>query len=302
MGTDCAFQIGKTHDICEDYALASDCGSLIKDGDNITFAIVSDGCSSSRKTDIGSRVLSSAAVEQLNNIVAVTKNLNNFNANVCISKARDIVKSLSLPTRTVDATLLMATVSDCVQVKLYGDGFVAIGLDNGDIFTLRLEYHEGYPFYLNYLPESGIHFQNWKNLYSQKTIHTSIISNGEIIRKECFPCTCEYFDRKNDKKKPAIYITGDTFETNMSIDLNSLKWVTLISDGVDSFYKTEEADTSLINIDIDYNEVISEALNFKNFNGKFMQRRLNRFLKFCQKNNWHHADDISFSSIYFGDK
>ena len=75
-----------------------------------------------------------------------------------------------------------------------------------------------------------------------------------------------------------------------------------MSDGVHSFYETQNLGTSIINADLSYVDVITEVLNFKNFNGQFMQRRLNRFLKFCQKNNWHHADDISFGTIYFGDK
>lgn len=293
MKLDSAYQIGKTHDVCEDYALVNN------KENSVPFAVVSDGCSSSPNTDVGSRILTLSAVEQMESIINETEDLGDFDGNVCISKARDIAKSLNLSPRSVDATLLMAVVTDRVQINMLGDGVVAIGLDNGDIFTVSLEYRRGYPFYLSYLPESCANFQAWRANLSDKIIKTAIISKGKAVREEAFSISGEYFNRKKDKKKPTIYIDGGTYNTSIIVTLNNLKWITLMSDGVQSFYRTENAGTSLTNVDIDYKEVVIEALSFKNFNGKFMQRRLNRFLKFCDKNNWHHADDISFGAIYF---
>ena len=59
MKIDSAFQIGKTHDICEDFALTGTKNSIVP------YTIVSDGCSSSPLTDVGSRILSFAAIVRL---------------------------------------------------------------------------------------------------------------------------------------------------------------------------------------------------------------------------------------------
>ncbi|GAH21715.1 unnamed protein product, partial [marine sediment metagenome] len=52
MRNDVAFQIGKTHDICEDFALSGNFGSP-GGGDDCNYLVVSDGCSSSPGTDLG---------------------------------------------------------------------------------------------------------------------------------------------------------------------------------------------------------------------------------------------------------
>jgi len=46
--------------------------------------------------------------------------------------------------------------------------------------------------------------------------------------------------------------------------------------------------------------ISSVLFSFKNFNGQFVQRRMNKFLKDCNKDNWYNADDISLGVIYLG--
>src|SRR5437868_4207156 len=53
MNSDCAFQIGAAHTVCQDYAVAH---SGVP-----AYAILADGCSSSPDTDIGARLLVKAA-------------------------------------------------------------------------------------------------------------------------------------------------------------------------------------------------------------------------------------------------
>ena len=59
MNTDFYCEIGDSHVACEDYALAG------KINDNISYAIVADGCSSSPNVDVGARVLAHAALDYL---------------------------------------------------------------------------------------------------------------------------------------------------------------------------------------------------------------------------------------------
>jgi len=299
MKIDSAFQIGKTHDVCEDFALVG------TKKDVIPYTIVSDGCSSSPLTDVGSRILSFAAIEQLESTVNATGRIKDFNHEVCISKARNIAQSMGISPRSIDATLLMATVTDRVEINVLGDGAIAVGTDDGDIFVLNFEYSKGYPFYMSYLPECSGAFKNWKKNYHFRWVEPALISPSlfpeEGLQEWEKGCDDDSFFFE-DETKPTVHVLGGDWNTRVFIDLDHLKWVTIMSDGISSFYETEDNGTSLTNVDIDHIDVIREVLNFKNFNGKFMQRRLNRFLKFCAKNNWHHADDISFGAIYFGDK
>ena len=52
MNANCAINIGSTHALCQDYALARNDGPYV---------ILSDGCSSSPDTDVGSRLLVKAS-------------------------------------------------------------------------------------------------------------------------------------------------------------------------------------------------------------------------------------------------
>jgi hypothetical protein len=61
--TDSYFEIGNTHEVCQDYALS---GKL---NDNLYYAIITDGCSQSHKecgeVDLGARVVAYAARDAL---------------------------------------------------------------------------------------------------------------------------------------------------------------------------------------------------------------------------------------------
>jgi hypothetical protein len=295
MKLDSAFQIGKTHDICQDFALTS------KDSSPLIYTVVSDGCSASLDSDVGSRVLACTATQQLEHIVHQTDNLSSFNPEVGIVQAGHACDALNLSRRAADATLLIAAViNGRIQIRVLGDGTVAIGTKDGEIVVIDFEYTGGYPFYMSYLPECSKDFLNWNKKYSQCEITVSIIKKDEIDTFDSFSGDNDFFTNSADK--PSLLVLGSTYDKKITIGdyFDKVQWVSLMSDGVHSFYETQNLGTSIVNADIDYLDVITEALNFKNFNGKFMQRRLNRFLKFCQKNNWHHADDISFGTIYFG--
>ncbi len=309
MKTDVAFQIGKTHDVCEDYALSG----VFDACDEAFYTVVSDGCSSSPNTDLGARVLSHSIVSELKNLYRNSAHLMfNFNDDACMAKARSSIESLDISSDSLDATALIALSDDySTEIIVKGDGCVAIGFHNKKILVINFEFPHGYPFYMNYLPTYSLRYQGWAQLNQEDlrcNVTCSVINADGTIEEldnECSPLLHYSADKKsvsiNAKKNyyggEIYYFTDDDKKKKTPPE-----FIVLMSDGISSFYKTEDTGTSLTNSNIDYRDVIAEALSFKNFNGKFMQRRLNRFLKFCQKNNWHHADDISFGAIYFGDK
>lgn len=305
MKLDSAFQIGKTHDICEDFALT---GVFKGSSNDACYTVVSDGCSSSPNTDLGSRLLSFSIVNELKQIHDNSAFFKQLSSDACISRARSTINSLNIPEECLDTTALIAYHdSHETEISIQGDGCVALGLDDGRILVVNVEFIKGFPFYVNYLPTynqryKAWHKQNPSHEFSLNVSSSLIDVDGkwEVLSEKII---VHHFKYDKDGSKVSIIVNdhGATISFGNK-PKNMVKFIVLMSDGIHSFYQATDTGTSLTNVDVDYREIITEVLKFKNFNGKFMQRRLNRFLKFCAKNNWNHADDISFGVIYFGDK
>lgn len=132
MHTDRWLARGRTHEVCQDYALAS--GSL---------AVLSDGCSSSPHTDWGARLLCRAAVELGTGEGAA-------------ERADAWRRGLGLPAASLDGTLLVArVVDDRVEVRAWGDGAVAARRrDTGRWEVTLVEYAHSAPAYPSYLVDA----------------------------------------------------------------------------------------------------------------------------------------------------
>lgn len=285
MNCDCAFYIGTTHDVCQDYALT---------GKN-TISIA-DGCSSSVLSDFGSRVLSVTAMNKMTEL----DSLHDLDEKELILLARPSIKVLNLPIECLDATLLCAIKKDeGAEAICYGDGVITVKMEDGHTIVICVEYTDGYPFYINYLFDKTGRFLNWKNNHDNRKITLSVIKpDGEvkILSQDCV-------------KNPRVgYDNGEigllrVGEFRVMVDLFApeIENVSILSDGVQSFYLTLVTETSRVNEKITYHDVLKELLPFKNYAGKFVQRRMNKFIKTCTKKGWSHSDDISIASIYLGE-
>src|SRR5690606_17939856 len=109
--------------------------------------IVSDGCSSSKDTDIGARILARAALEC---IYKSTHGIKVFSEAI-MAKAETQCLSLGLEREALDATLLVAVQWEKnVDVFMMGDGLIS--LEIGDHTELiRAEYPMNMPYYPSYL-------------------------------------------------------------------------------------------------------------------------------------------------------
>ena len=286
MSCDCAFYIGTTHEVCQDYALA---------GENTV--CVADGCSGSLLSDFGSRVLSVTAMNKMTELDTLFE----FDEKEIILLARPSAKVLNLPPECLDATLLCAAKKDKVAEAIcYGDGVIAAKMEDGGLLIIAVEYVDSYPFYVNYMFDKSGRFRNWKEHHNKRRIVFSTVSpEGEVevvtIDMENNPRV-----RYDSKDVGLLRIRGD-FGVMVELVAPDVESVAVMSDGVQSFYHPVITDTSNHNEKVEYHDVLKELMRFRNYTGRFVQRRMNKFKKTCVKNGWEHSDDVSIAAIYMGE-
>ncbi len=257
MHADSIYMIGATHSVCQDYVVA-----------NNSYVILSDGCSTSPDTDIGSRLLVKAAEQQIKtgpNPVTLHEEA----ARLALSWA----ETMGLPAQAVDATLLTAQINDGdLIVRCSGDGVVVTETLDGSRDVYEISYPSGYPLYPSYL--------------HQPDRHATMANNGRSIKEvKHFSNTGPLRIHNCDLPTHVIRLTATDY-----------RFVALISDGVRSFFTTSANGIE----SLDLSQVIPELLSFKSWNGAFVARRVKRFMKDCRSRGWQHADDLSIGVIYPG--
>ena len=135
MQTDCAYFIGQSHAVCQDYAAVNhDAGSA--------WAFLSDGCSGSPNTDIGARLLVRAAQRLLPQGADV---------DAALALAATCAQALGLPEMALDATLMtISTDGTQFRVCCAGDGVAVLERRDGTRQIHSVQYPTGCPDYLSY--------------------------------------------------------------------------------------------------------------------------------------------------------
>lgn len=268
MNTGSAFYIGKTHEICQDYT-----------GHNtspIPYIVVSDGCSGSPNTDIGARIVTRIISDSMGTV---------FGTEIAelISDAHEARSFLNLPPESLDATIMCSYVTDGVyHTHLFGDGVIAKTRKNGAIQIVRVEYPSGAPLYLNYSSDK-IRMKGYEDTFSlnRRIYFYDLEPDGTILN----------FKVEDDSTGESYYESGNADNYNT---------ISLMSDGILSFYELINTGTSKIQMPVEPNNVLRKLLDFKGFQGDFVARRFQKFRKDCEKMNWFHADDLSLATIYLG--
>ena len=161
MKTDSYFEIGSSHESCQDYALTGTSGE-------IGFAIVTDGCSESHnisgQADLGARVVAYSARKALMNpdIVKIVSEADRGSEPLfsivletvrkkIMDSAERVREELNLSPLFSDCTLLMAVVSqNKANLFMFGDGVAAVKFKNGDMSVIDVTYLSGAPYYPSY--------------------------------------------------------------------------------------------------------------------------------------------------------
>lgn len=281
------FTMGKTHNVCQDYALAG-----VIQSSNRRYAVLSDGCSSVAHTDVGARLAVLNAVQQFRD------NLSNHStiAYYSLYQAKAYLKSIVpiLSTECLTATLLVAEelADGNVRATVYGDGFILARNRTGpiDIFQMDFQNYPFYPLYLLSNISAQAYFQYGPKIKSVTKTTLDPISM-QIINKEV--TTTEYTYEKyisefGMQQGNVIALWSDIFSKDQ-YDL-----IMLASDGIDSFFTTD-------GVHVPPETVIPHLINIKTFAGEFMLRRGRAVTRdVCEAKGWIYHDDVSLAAIYLG--
>ena len=255
MDIDSFLKIGSSHELCEDSVVIGDKSN--------PYIIVSDGCSSSKWTHLGSNILTKTAEK-------IFLETGEFKIKEIIHQAYFIAKSLGLNETALDATLMFAYIKDDnLKVSVYGDGCIFFKQEDNKV-SYSLSFNKNMPYYLSYTlnDERSALYQNEVNDEPTEVNKTLKIEKYEN----------ENYDYYYD-----TYFCG----FNLTLDTKGLSYLILATDGIESFTNQNNKD------------IFNEIHNFKNFKGDFLSRRVKRIIKTQKKEGVFHSDDIGVAGFSF---
>jgi hypothetical protein len=294
MHTDSYYAIGTYHSVCQDYALS---GSINK---NISYAIISDGCSSSLDVDVGARILAHSAKDffifQYKGFDSIRDDISRTEEafrNYIHASSVLVTRHLRLPLSSLNATLV-AVITDGITTRLfiYGDGGVILGNKDGSITYHYVHYDQNAPYYLSYDMD-----EKFKELYlkdysdqivyfADETFTIDNVTNKMIV--------CEQV-----KIKDFSYNNHDHF-----CETNGIYFAMCVSDGIHSFLDMDFSfpTSQKASKEVGYIEIVNQMCAIKNYNGSFIQRRMGRIKRDFSKIDRVHFDDVSVSAIYMSEE
>ncbi len=274
IAADSYYYMGKTHHYCQDYSIHC---TQTKSYLNHPFVAISDGCSSSKDTDIGARLLLKTIYN--NSLFSFDRGLYDS-----FSIAKSIAETMFLDSTCLDATILFAELTNptCGTIGCSGDGFVIKINRNNDIEITEITFPSGAPYYLNYVFNEERKQLFIDHFSLKRLIKKYVISNGIVSQP---------------------IITKDTDGTIYydSFTVKDYKYICVSSDGLAAFMEKISNDTFIYNSPLQPTDVIKQIIAFKNANGEFVKRRLLSFKKTCDSTNWLNEDDVSVGALYLGE-
>lgn len=269
MHADAHFVIGGAHVTggkpCQDYAAA---GDFTNGG---AYAIVSDGCSSGGRTDIGARLVTLAAVRSM-------MSPSQPPAIVGLEQAAILARTaeiLGLETEDLLATCLYASSHGSnLTLHLHGDGVAAWQYSDGTIDLLRLDWDDNTPSYPAYSADgyAGFVAYHGANLAAQR-------ATGEFWRRAT-DGSALLLERRR-------YLLGQVL-TGLTIPFDDNPPITRVAVFTDGVTQVDG---------LDWKEVVGQLMNFKTTAGEFAKRRLNRFVKDSYAVGRGPIDDVAYAVI-----
>ncbi|MDY6991022.1 MAG: protein phosphatase 2C domain-containing protein [Pseudomonadota bacterium] len=248
------YTIGKTHAVCEDYAMQGE--------KPVPFMVVCDGCSSSRHTDIGARILALTTRYILENTNNWPLDYTHF-GQMLINKAWDVTRKMHLDSSSVlDATVMLAFLDQQqIQVYVYGDGCLLFKDHHGQLGYIDINFTHNAPYYLTYWydEQRGQEYAQ----YDEKPLFL--------------------IDSVNGRCEPISFRTPLCFQ----FPLAQYQQIAIASDGASQCIDT------LNNIKLPLAEVAKQLLAFEHLEGEFVKAHLQKTLDHYAQHGIYPADDLS---------
>jgi hypothetical protein len=290
FGSDDHYQIGYQHVTagtpCQDHALS---GST-EEG---AYAVVADGCSSGRHTDMGARLLSFTTAGALTADPSIVRDIAASAAPygtphpshaIALRQRlalRSVSEMLGLEREDLLATCAYALVTpEGGFIHISGDGVAAIKLEDGSIRLWRFDWTDNMPFYLAYAEDSGTSF---------------IAAHGGDEAKEAL--TSQEWLRAPGKDWEQVAMQahsiaegmrGMTIPLSASIKDGTLAYAAVFTDGVTQVEG------------VDWKAAVERLLSFKTTAGVFAKRRMKRFAEETKKHGHGPIDDIAYAVVHMG--
>lgn len=284
---------GSGHMICEDYILTDPVmigvtEKQIKTSLGQSHIIICDGCTQALYTEIGAQLIAFSAQKILKDYKQM--NVNEFGAHVI--RNADIMRQLvGLPRSCLNATLLVAFQDDDkIKINIWGDGVILLVNKDGRSSFVQVDYFDAgnAPYYLSYkLDRGGSRTARYlkekvkidgvtispipEHLLNVKTVQEVLVDDEDWtnnLYSEPIGCHVLY---------PSVF----------EYDIESYQAIGIASDGVCSFMNKKDRES------IPLGKVMFDIMDFRNSKGKFVERRMNAFMKECEKDGIYHYDDFT---------
>lgn len=261
---DSIFVIGNSHltqgKPCQDYALSG-----IANGPSV-FSVLSDGCSNGKRTEVGASLMAIAmkdAIRDDHRFDAIQDKRNNV--------IEDIQRSINICKYDLLATCLSVVLTEeGGYVLVEGDGIIAIKQRNGGTWLRKFEWEKNAPWYPIYWHDPDMF----------------ITAHGGDTKALCLTRELYYRSECHDIAQYPLYEAIHGIPVFIPKErLSDIEYIAIFSDGI-------------CQIDgMDWKDVATSLLSFKNTSGDFVKRRMNAFVKGLKQSGNKHQDDLSMSCI-----
>lgn len=274
MCADIFYTIGATHQVCQDFALT----------DGKSYVIVSDGCSSAKDSDWGSRLLAKALEESFREKARMKwGRMPESLINESIKLAESYVNLLKIDKDCLAATLMAAyKTEEGIHAFIIGDGSIVAKFGDS-LQIIDHSYDSGAPYYLYYTLEDGLK-DGYKQCFGNGEVHieTSIV---EVNR-----------GRRTVRDTLSGPSMGRT-TSHYFFPKEEFTCVGIVTDGLKSFVKQVKKHTSITNESVPFENFIGDLFSFKTHEGQYVHRRCQRAFREFHNQGIKHNDDFAMGVI-----
>lgn len=253
------YTMGRTHQICEDFAIQGEIP--------IPFIVICDGCSASYQSDLGAYILASTSKRIIENSASWPLDYLSFGQKLIVEASQTIetmkaTTAMKVTTEALDATVILAFFHQgAIQVYMYGDGALLLKDKSGHVNTIEVAFTHNAPFYLSY----------WLDKMRQ----------AEYAKHDPNPLLIK--DSLNGQSKPLPFKKALSF----SFPLQQFPVVAIASDGVTQcFNLSQSKKLPLASVGHDF-------LAIKEVTGEFVKRHSQQVLEDYEQRRIFPLDDLS---------